>query len=143
MKSFIWIYVSRNGILLPKLFWPTARKNCSSDRNRWFRNLQKKLENKFKAKFLQVKFIYSEKATKFCKISTVDLSYVVKSTVEILQSFVAFSEYMNFKYIKKFCCCCFSENKIRFLNPIPTGHGRNQPIYECHAVGLVSRDNSR
>ena len=38
-------------------------------------------------------------ATKFCEISTVDLSYVVtvKSTVEILQNFVAFSEYMNFK----------------------------------------------
>ena len=37
----------------------------------------------------------------FCEISTVDLSYVVtvKSTVEISQNFVAFSEYMNF--IKK------------------------------------------
>ena len=23
-----------NGILLPKLFWPTARKNCSSDREK-------------------------------------------------------------------------------------------------------------
>ena len=46
-----------------------------------------------------LKFIYSEKATHFCEISTVDLSYVVtvKSTVEILQNFVAFSEYMNFK----------------------------------------------
>ena len=45
-----------------------------------------------------IKFIYSEKATKFCEISTVDLSYVVpvKSTVEISQNFVAFSEYMNF-----------------------------------------------
>ena len=45
-----------------------------------------------------LKFIYSEKATKFCKTSTEDLSYVVlvKSTVEILQNFVAFSEYMNF-----------------------------------------------
>ena len=45
-----------------------------------------------------VKFIYSEKSTKFCEISTVDLSYVVpvKSTVEISQKFVAFSEYMNF-----------------------------------------------
>jgi hypothetical protein len=33
-----------------------------------------------------IKFIYSEKATKFCRISNVDLSYVVmvKSTVEIL-----------------------------------------------------------
>ena len=43
------------------------------------------------------KFIYFEKATKFCEISIVDLSYEVpvKSAVEILQSFVAFSEYMN------------------------------------------------
>ena len=40
------------------------------------------------------KFIYSEKATKFCEIST----YVVpvKSKVEILQNFVTFPEYMNF-----------------------------------------------
>ena len=45
-----------------------------------------------------IKFIYSEKATKFCEISTLLLSYVVpvKSKVEILQDFVAFSEYMNF-----------------------------------------------
>ena len=43
-------------------------------------------------------FLYSEKATKFYKISIVDLSYVVpvKSTVEISQNFVTFSEYMNF-----------------------------------------------
>ena len=47
---------------------------------------------------LYIKLLYSEKGTKFFKISTVDLSYVVtvKSTVEILQNFVAFSEYMNF-----------------------------------------------
>ena len=46
-----------------------------------------------------LKFIYSEKTKKFCEISTVDLSYVVpvKSTVEISQNIVAFSEYMNFK----------------------------------------------
>ena len=45
-----------------------------------------------------LKLIHSEKATKFCEISTIDLSYVVlvKSTVEILQNFVSFSEYMNF-----------------------------------------------
>ena len=45
-----------------------------------------------------LKFIYSEKPTKFYEISTVDLSYVVlvKSTVEISQNSVAFSEYMNF-----------------------------------------------
>ena len=48
--------------------------------------------------FLRLKFIYSEKATKFCEISTLLLSYVVpvKSKVEILQNLVAFSEYMNF-----------------------------------------------
>ena len=41
-----------------------------------------------------VKFIYSENATKVCEISTVDLSYIVpgKSTVEISQNVVAFSE---------------------------------------------------
>ena len=45
-----------------------------------------------------LKFIYSEKATKFWEISTVDLSYVVpvKSTVEISQNFVAFPTYINF-----------------------------------------------
>ena len=39
-----------------------------------------------------LKVIYSEMATKFCKISTVDLSYVVpvKSMVEISQNFIAF-----------------------------------------------------
>ena len=51
--------------------------------------------------FLIVNFIYSEKATKFCEISTLLLSYVVpvKSKVEISQNSVAFSEYMNFNYI--------------------------------------------
>ena len=41
---------------------------------------------------------YVNKATIFCDISILDLSYVVtvKYTVEILQKFVAFSGYMNF-----------------------------------------------
>ena len=45
-----------------------------------------------------IKFIYSEKATKFCKIFTLLLTVctAVKSKVKILQNFVAFSEYMNF-----------------------------------------------
>ena len=45
-----------------------------------------------------VKFVYSEKATKFCEISNLLLSTVHadKSKEEILQNFVAFSEYMNF-----------------------------------------------
>ena len=49
-----------------------------------------------KNSFSKVKFIYSEKATKFCKISTLLLSVytVVKSMGEISQNFVA-SEYMN------------------------------------------------
>ena len=49
-----------------------------------------------------LKFIYSEKATEFCEIPTLLLSYVVpvKSKLEILQNFVAFSEYTNFKNSK-------------------------------------------
>ena len=48
-----------------------------------------------------IKFIYSEKATKFCQIYTLILSYVVpvKSKVTISQNFVAFSEYMNFNLL--------------------------------------------
>ena len=48
-----------------------------------------------------IKFIYSEKAKKFCEIFTLLLSYVVpvKCKVNILQNFVAFSEYMNLTYI--------------------------------------------
>ena len=48
--------------------------------------------------YVMVKFIYSEKATKFREISTLLLTTVhrVKSKVEISHNFVAFSEYMNF-----------------------------------------------
>ena len=55
----------------------------------------------FSRVFPPVKFIYSEKATKFCKIFTLLLSYVVpvKSKVKISQNFVAFSEYMNFNFV--------------------------------------------
>ena len=49
-------------------------------------------------------FVYSEKATKFCKISTLILSIVHtdKSKVEILQNFVAFLEYINFNILQIF-----------------------------------------
>ena len=52
--------------------------------------------------YLLVKFIYSEKVTKFCEISTLLLSYVVpvKSRVDISQNFEAFSDYMNFKHYR-------------------------------------------
>ena len=48
-----------------------------------------------------VKFIYSEKATKFCEIFTLFLTVctVVKSKEKISQNFVAFSEYRNFKVV--------------------------------------------
>ena len=45
-----------------------------------------------------IEFIYSEKAIKFCEISTLLLPYVVpvKSKVDNLQNFVAFSEHISF-----------------------------------------------
>ena len=48
---------------------------------------------------LLLKFIYSEKVTKFWEICTLLLPYVLpaKSKVKISQNFVAFSEFMNFK----------------------------------------------
>ena len=48
--------------------------------------------------YVLLKFINSEKATKFCEIFTLLLSYVVpvKSKVKILQNVLAFSENMNF-----------------------------------------------
>ena len=51
----------------------------------------------------EVKFVYSEKATKFWEISTLLLSTVHtdKSKVEILENFVAFSEYINFRILAR------------------------------------------
>ena len=48
-----------------------------------------------------VKFIYSEKAAKFCEIFTLPLGGTTqdKSKVKISQNFVAFSEYMNFNFL--------------------------------------------
>ena len=55
----------------------------------------------FQVAIFSLKFIYSEKATEFCEIFTLLLTAVhtVKSKVKILQKFVAFSEYMNFKMV--------------------------------------------
>ena len=57
-------------------------------------NMVKKRIIKISCCALLLKYIYSEKATKFCKIFTLLLSYVVlvKSKVKISQQFVAFSE---------------------------------------------------
>ena len=50
-----------------------------------------------------LKFIYSEKATKFCEIFPLLLTAVhtVKSKGKISQNFAAFSEYMNFNRMDK------------------------------------------
>ena len=60
----------------------------------WF----KQDETFAKKKIINVKFIYSEKATKFCEMFTLLLLYAVQviSKVKISQNFVGFSEYMNF-----------------------------------------------
>ena len=34
MFAFLWIKIRVNGILLPKLFWPTVRKNFLADREK-------------------------------------------------------------------------------------------------------------
>ena len=72
-----------------------------------------------------LKFMYSEKATKFREISALLLSNVVpvKSKAEILQNFVAFSEYMNFhgqNYAGDFTKFC--------------GLLRIHELYDCHIL---------
>ena len=54
-----------------------------------------------------LKFIYSEKSTKSCEISILLLTVctVFKSKMEILQNFVAFSEYLNFNSMSCYLPC--------------------------------------
>ena len=49
-------------------------------------------------RYYDLKFIYSEKATKFCEIFTLLFTGTTqdKSKVKISQNFVTFLEYMNF-----------------------------------------------
>ena len=67
-----------------------------SDDRLQFNNIVSRLQSISVNDYL-LKFIYSEKATKFCEIFPLLLTVctVVKSKVKILQNFVAFSEYMN------------------------------------------------
>ena len=78
-------YVDTHGLLLEKL----ERVLCDPNRYIQLWSLLRKF---------RLKFIYSEKATKFCEIFTLLLTTVhsIKSKVKISQNFVAFSEYMNF-----------------------------------------------
>ena len=91
-----------------------------------FRRLIKhwcKLKNQ-QAKLVVLKFIYSEKATKFCEIFTLLLTVctVVKSKVKISQKFVAFFEYMNFtSWILKFRTIEYTQ-----YGPIKNGRIKNQ-----------------
>ena len=92
LKNTIWLYNVENFIRKSKYFDDILLKYNLI----WL--IPKALYSTRMLSLSIVKFIYSEKATNVCEISTVDLSYVVtvKSTVEISQNFVAFSEYMNF-----------------------------------------------
>ena len=65
---------------------------------RYAQNVKSRMKKLFETSYKLVKFIYFQKAIKYCKISTLLLSYVVsvESKVEISQNFVAFSEYINF-----------------------------------------------
>ena len=73
-----------------------------------------------------LKFIYSEKATKFCKIFPLLLTAVhtVKSKGKISQNFVAFSEYVNFTM--------FSVSKARWAR-------RNEKLTNYYVIFLYFR----
>ena len=95
-KSRVWITILRKIFKKEKL----CRKNWDNIGIK-FRGGTYKLKQSFHQDFLMyitwyIKYIYSEKATKFCKIFTLLLTgfTVVKS--KVLQNSVAFSEYMNF-----------------------------------------------
>ena len=70
-----------------------------------------------------LKFIYSEKATKFCEISTVVVP--VKSTVVISQNCVAFSEYMYELYLN---ACLLTTNR-QLIKPNDEREARGKTLY--------------
>ena len=121
MKKLKWHLLGK--VVFPKVFqifgkqlatpiWITTCQYGFFNRNEktqfFYQNSQRRvwkgLKNK---KWKSLKFIYSEKPTKFCEISTLNLTTVhtVKSKVEISQIFVAFSKYMNFKITWAICPC--------------------------------------
>ena len=79
---------------------------------------------------LVVKFIYSEKATKFCEIFPLLLTTVhtVKSKGNISQNFVAFSEYMNFFYANLGMSCPMHVAKCTFPIQVPMSKSSECPI---------------
>ena len=85
------------GFFLPWKYWPCTRSIGTI--TLYTRSTSVGWNNVWRSILILIKFIYSEKATKFCEIFTLLLSYVVpvKSKVKISQKFVAFSEYINFR----------------------------------------------
>ena len=66
IKLPLWVIcLANNGILLPKLFWPTVRKNCSSDREKL---LKFEAEGQEFVKFLRLleQFIQTVNAYSIC-----------------------------------------------------------------------------
>ena len=86
--------------------------NVKHVRNKKSVTLQKKKKTLWE---YLLKFIYSEKASRFCEIFTLLLSYgvPVKSKLIISQNFVAFSEYMNFTWKTSGRVDYFSETNKR------------------------------
>ena len=86
-----------------------------------------------------LKFIYSEKATKFCKMSILILTMctAVKSKVEILQNFVAFSEYMNFEKVGG-RSKCFEKNTTFMDGPQEANSGATNDL----GVNIVDQDKN-
>ena len=88
-----------------------------------------------------LKFINSEKATKFCEIFTLLLTTVhtVKSKVKISQNFVAFSEYMNFNFeIGKYVNKKMQHQKIKISNR-STQYFIDYRAIDFHNIILLSR----
>ena len=75
--------------------------------------------------------MYSEKATKFCEIYTLLLAYVVpvKKKVKISQNFVAFSEYMNFSYVRKIYIIWDLARSAKFSGAKAPSHSANLEYY--------------
>ena len=75
---------------------------------------------KIQKDLFMIKFIYSEKAAKFCEIFPLLMTTVhtVKSKGMISQNFVAFSEYMNFTYDRKPFQSCLLSNPSRITSAL-------------------------
>ena len=92
-----------------------------------------------------LKFIYSEKPTKFCKIFPVFLSIVHTDKLkgQILQNFVAFTEYMSFKIFSKtgFVLLWFCSNMCQYCKVcgvFEAEHDKSHVLHICRCVFLLS-----